>query len=256
MDSRVATIARYTVLEALRTRLPALVLASAGLLLLASLFVGALAVIETERFEAGFYAAGMRLAGAFIAGIYVLAAQAREFHDKGVELVLALDLERSHYIVGKLGGFTAIAALIALASALPLVLLAEPQAALQWALSFALELAIVVAFALFCMVTFSQLVPAAALLFAFYALARSLTAIRLMGANPVSGAGTLSHEVIAYTVEALALVLPALDGWTRTAWLLGERPAWSALAPLALQSALYVVLLAAAAMFDLHRRNF
>jgi ABC-type transport system involved in multi-copper enzyme maturation permease subunit len=256
MDSRITTIARYTLLEALRTRLPALVLATLLALLAASFFIESISVTEGARFQAGFYAASMRLACVFIATLYVLVSVVRELNDKGLDVALALDLPRSHYILGKLAGFLAIAALIALAASLPLAWLAAPQAAMQWAISLGLELAIVVALALFCILTFSQLTPAASFVLAFYLLARSLTAIRLMGAHPLAGADTLSHQVIQFLVEILALIVPAFDAWTQTAWLVNEPASWSALLQLAAQAALYVALLAAAAMFDFYRKNF
>jgi ABC-type Na+ efflux pump permease subunit len=255
MNCRIATIARYTLLEAARTRLPLLVLVALLAVLGASIFIEAISVTEGARFQTGIYAAGARLAAVFIAGVFVLVSVTRELDDKGMDVLLALDLPRSHYVLGKLAGFTAIAALIAVAATLPLAWLAGFPA-LQWMLSLGLELAIVVALALFCIVTFSQLTPAASFILAFYLLARALTAIRLMGAHPLTDATTLSHEVIRFVIEGLALVMPALDAWTQTAWLVNEPASWSALLLLAGQSALYVVLLAAATMFDFHRKNF
>jgi ABC-type transport system involved in multi-copper enzyme maturation permease subunit len=256
MDSRIATIARYTLLEARRTRLPVLVLATLLALLAASFFVEAIAVTEGARFQTGFYAAGARLACVFIAAMFVLVSVAREFNDKGLDVLLALDLPRSHYVLGKLAGFLGIAALIAAAAAVPLAWSAAPPALLQWTISLAVELALVAALALFCVVTFNQLTPAASFVLAFYLLARSLTAIRLMGAHPLSGADTLSHQVIQFVVETLALVVPALDAWTQTAWLVNQQAPWSAVFQLAALSALYVILLAAATMFDFYRKNF
>jgi hypothetical protein len=256
MDSRIATIARYTLLEALRTRLPALVLAVLLVLLGASYFIEALSVMEGARLQAGFYAASMRLACVFIAGLYVLVSMTREFDDKGLDVLLALDLPRSHFVLGKAAGFLAIAALIAAAAALPLAVLASPLAGAQWAASLGLELAIVVALALFCIITFNQLTPAAAFVLAFYLLARSLTAIRLMSEHPLAGTDTLAQQVIHFLVEALALVMPSLDAWTQTAWLVNAQAPWTTLAQLSAQCALYVALLVAATMFDLYRRNF
>jgi len=180
----------------------------------------------------------------------------REFNDKGLDVLLALDLPRSHYVLGKLAGYLAIAALIAVAAALPLLWFAPLAAVAQWAASLAVELAIVVAFALFAVVTLNHLTPAASLVLAFYLLARSLTAVRLMGAHPLAGADTLSHQVIGFMVETLALVVPALDAWTQTAWIVNGPAGWSATAPLLGIGALYVVLLAAATMFDFYRKNF
>jgi len=256
MDSRIATIAGHTLLEALRTRLPILVLATLLALLAASFFVEAIAITEGARFQAGFYAGGVRLACVFITAMVVLVSITREFNDKGLDVLLALDLPRSHYVLGKLAGFLGIAALIAVAVAVPLAWSAAPAAVLQWMLSLAVELAIVAALALFCVITFGQMTPAASFVLAFYLLARSLTAMRLMGAQPLAGADTLSHQVIRFLVETLALVMPALDAWTRTAWLVDQPAAWSAVLQLAGLSALYVALLAAATMFDFYRRNF
>jgi len=256
MDSRIATIARYTLLEALRTRLPFLVLLTLLVLLAASFFIETISVTEGERLQVGFYAASVRLAAVFVAGLYVLTSVTREFNDKGLDVVLALDLPRSHYVLGKLAGFLAIAALVAVAASLPLAWLAAPQAVVQWTLSLGFELAIVVALALFCVVTFQQLTPAASFVVAFYLLARALTAMRLMSAEPVSGAEALSHQVITVVVEALALVMPALDAWTQTAWLVNQPAAWAAIAELAVLSAIYVALLAAAAIFDFYRKSF
>jgi len=256
MDSRIAAIARYTLLEALRTRLAALVLVTLLILLAASFFVEAISVTEGARFQAGFYAASMRLAAVFIAAVYVLVSITREFNDKNLDVLLALDLPRSHYVLGKLAGFLAIAVLIAAAAALPLAWLAPAPGALQWAVSLAAELAIVVAFALFCVVTFNQLTSAASLVLAFYLLGRAVSAIRLMSAHPLTGADTFTHQSIQLMVEALALVIPALDQWTQTAWLVNEQAPWSALLELAGLSVLYVALLAGATMFDFYRKNF
>jgi len=255
MNSRIATIARYTLLEALRTRLPALILIALLATLGASLFIAAISVTEGARLQSGFYAAGARLASVFIAGIFVLVSITREFDDKGLDVLLALDLPRSHFILGKLAGYIAIAALIAISLSLPLAWLAAPQAALQWTISLVLELTIVVTLALFCVITFNHLTPAATFVLAFYLLSRALTAIRLMGAHPLTGADTLSHEVIRYLVEALALVMPSLDAWTRTAWLVNDPAPWPDILQLTGQSALYAALLTAATLFDFHRKN-
>jgi ABC-type transport system involved in multi-copper enzyme maturation permease subunit len=256
MNRQITTIARYTLLEALRTRLPGLALSAVALLGAASFFVQEIAIAESARLQTGFYAATMRLTAVFIIGLYVISSVTREFNDKGLDVVLALDLPRSHYILGKLVGFLVIGALVALAVSIPLAFLATPATALQWGASLAFELAIVVALSLFCVITFSQLMPAASFVLAFYLLARALTAIRLMGAHPLVDAGTLSHRFITMMMEGLALVMPALDGWTRTAWLVNHPAAWAEIGVLAGQSALYVVLLAGATMFDFYRKNF
>jgi len=255
MKIRIATIARYTLIEAVRTRLPLLTLAAIAVLLGASFFVREIAITESARFQTAFYAAAVRFGAAFIAALYVIASMSREFHDGVLDVALALDLPRSHYIAGKLAGFLAIAIVLAIAVSVPLAPLAGWEAAAIWGVSLACELGIVVALSVFCAVTFNQLMPAASVVLAFYILARSLTAIRLIGANPIADASALSHRVMAWLIEALSFVIPALDTWTRSAWLVSQPASWSMLAQIVAHGALFVAIFGAAAVFDMQRRN-
>ena len=252
----IATIARYTVIEALHTRLPLLVSCLILALGATSIFAQELAIAESTRFQAAIYAAGVRLATVFITGLYVLAAMAREFDDRGLDIVLALDLPRGHYLLGKLAGFLAVGILVAVAAAMPLAFTAAPSAALQWGISLGLELCVVIAFSLFCIVSLGQVMMAASVMVGFYLLARTLTAARLMAASPISGADSLPHQVMHWVTEGLALLMPGFDHWTRTAWIVDAPAAWLDIAALAGQGTLYVALLAAASMFDFYRRNF
>ena len=249
------TICRYTALEAIRTRVPATALLTLAVLLGTSLFIRELAVTETTRFQIGFYATAARLCAVFIASLYVLASISREFSDKGLEVLLALDVPRSHYICGKLAGFMLTACAIAVVLSLPLWVLAPAAAAGMWTVSLAIELALVTALSLFCIVTFTQLLPAAGFVAAFYLLARSVTAMRLMGSNPVAGQDTLSQQVSRGLVEGLGYLMPALDRWTDTAWLVNAAPEASVLLGIGVQGAIYIALLAAATLFDFYRRS-
>ncbi|MYM92227.1 ABC transporter permease, partial [Rugamonas sp. FT82W] len=56
-------------------------------------------------------------------------------------------------------------------------------------------------------------------------------------------------------IDALALLLPHLDAFTRTEWLLYHTGGLADLANVAAQTALAVGLLTAAALFDLYRKN-
>lgn len=252
----IPAIARYTVLEARRARLPLLLAAALAAMLALAFFVSELAVIESHRLRLTWYAAGARFVAVFVLAAHVLGSMTREFNDKGLDTLLALDLPRTHYILGKLGGFLVIGALVAMAVCLPLVPQVHLLPLLQWAMALTLELSVVAAFALFCVIAFGQFMPAAALVLAFYLLARSLTAIQLMSAHPLSGAGTWSHDVGRFMVDALALVLPALDRWPQTAWLIDTVLPWPDFALVSLQAGLYVILLCGAAMVDFQRRNF
>jgi ABC-type transport system involved in multi-copper enzyme maturation permease subunit len=256
MTHRIATIGRYTVLEALRTRLSLSTAALVCILLIASFFVREIAITDSARFQTAFYAASVRFGMVFVVALHVIASVSRDFQDKGLDMVLALDLPRSHYCLGKLAGFLAIAAAAALLAALPLFALTAPEPAVQWLASLALELALVASLSLFCVMTFTSLMPAASFVLAFYLLARAITAIRLIGSNPIAGGDAPSHQVLQMLVEGLALLVPALDGWTRTEWLVNEVAPWGALGAITLHGALFIAIFSAAAVFDMHRRNF
>ena len=71
----------------------------------------------------------------------------------------------------------------------------------------------------------------------------------------VTVSGTPSHQAISLLVDALALLLPALDRFAQSAWLVDSAASWQVLGANAVQALLYIVLLGAAAMSDFYRRN-
>ena len=139
--------------------------------------------------------------------------------------------------------------LVAVTSLLLLLQVSLP-AVLQWGIALVLELSVIAAFSLFCEIAFGQFIPAAALVLAFYLLARSLTAIQLIRAHPLSGAGMLSNNVGRWMVKVLTLVMLALDRWAQTSCLTDTLAPWSTFVVLLAQAAMYLALLTGAAMVD------
>jgi hypothetical protein len=78
--------------------------------------------------------------------------------------------------------------------------------------------------------------------------------LQLIADGPLSDA-SLSQQVINHALAAIAFLLPRMDQFTRTEWLLYSTATASELLALAAQSAIYFGLLLAAALFDFHRRN-
>jgi hypothetical protein len=252
---RILTLARFTLLEAWRTRLPLLFVSALALIFAAAFFFQQLAITESARVQIVFSASASRLVAVFVLSLHILTSVVREFNDKGLELTLSFDLRRSHYIAGRALGYLAIALVMALLAGAAQLLLAPAAAVLQWSASLALELAVVAALSLFCVMTFTQLMPAASFVAGFYLLARALAAIQLMSNSPLAIENPASHQVMAWLIDGLALVLPALDRFTQSAWLVDAAAGWPAIAACAVQAAVYATLLIAAAMFDFYRRN-
>ena len=212
MKNRIATIARYTVLEAVRTRLPLLTLVTVGIFFTASFFVREIAIAESVRFQIAFYAATVRLAIVFIAALYAIASVAREFQDKGLDVALALDLPRSHYIVGKLGGFMAIGVGLATAASLPLIALSGWEVVTIWGISPGTRAGRGARAECLCVVTFNQLMPRQVSYRLLFVCAHHQRD-SLISANPIADAYTLSHRAMHALVEGIALIVPALDEW-------------------------------------------
>ena len=215
MRSRqITTIARFTLIEAFRTRLLWLFVIVLALILGAAYFMQQLAITESARMLIAFTAAATRLAAVFVLSLHILTSMVREFNDKGLELTLSFDLRRAHYILGRLSGYTLIALLMALVATLPQLALAPLPAALQWGLSLALELAIMAALSLFCIVTLTQLMPAASFVGCFYLLARALSAIRLISrATPRST--TTSRQ---YVASRCTCKVDTISSWCECWW--------------------------------------
>lgn len=252
---RIRVIAAFTWLEAIRTRLPWVVVGMALVLLVASLFVRSLALTESTRIQLGFLSATLRFATVFVVCLHVLGSMLREAQDRGTELLLSIDITRFEYLAGKALGFVVVAAGIGAVFAAPIVVIAPYPEGLKWLVSLILEAWIIVAAALFCVITFNQLMIAATFVLAFYLLARVIASVVLVSSASFLAASGSAPEWLATGIKAVALLLPGLDEFTRTGWLLDEPVGWPTLVRLAGQAAIYVVLLLAAALFDLYRKN-
>ena len=253
---RIGAIARYTVLEAWRNRLIVLAVVAVVLLTLLSLFARELAVTESGRLQTAILASTLRVASVFLVALHILNGLTREFNDKVLELMLSLDLPRPAYLVGKFLGFAIVALAVAAIVTVPVGVLAPIHAALAWGCSLAMELLIISALSVFCITTFTQPLPAAAFVTAFYLLARSITAIQLMSGSSLLAVDGFGQKASAMLADAFALALPRMDAFTQTAWLVNDAVARPALLDIFLQTTAYVGLLLAAAMFDLYRKNF
>jgi ABC-type Na+ efflux pump permease subunit len=249
-----AILARSVLLEARRGGLPWLALASVVVGVGLAAFVSQVALTESLALQTAVIAALLRACAVFLVAAQVTSSTLREIQDKGLELMLSLPLSRSTQYLARLAGFIACGAAIALVFALPLLFWSRPAAVALWGAALACETALVAAAALFFAMTLGQFVPAIAATAGLYLLARSIGAIQAIAGGALAESSFASRAA-QHAVDAVALLLPPLEDLTRTAWLLYEPPSVGAYA-LAIGSALlYTVLLAAAGLFDFHRRS-
>lgn len=251
----IATLARITLIEAVRNRLlwlaAAIIVAALGL----AQFLSQVAITESREIQIALLAAPLRVAAVFMVAVFVITSTVREFNDKIVELLLSLPAPRSFYFLGKFAGYAAVAAIVALLSALPLAPFAGTPGLVVWTVSLFCELLIVAAISLFCVLSFAQVVPAFAAVAGFYLLSRSMAAMQIIAGAPLQEP-TFADRAVRIIVELIALVLPSLDHMTQTTWLLGPSPGVSVLGGVLGQTSIYLLLIGAASLFDLYRRNF
>ncbi len=249
-----AILARSVVLEARRGGLPWLVLGALAVALALAAFVAQVALTESLALQLSVFAAVLRASAVFLIAAQVTASALREIEDKGLELVLSLPISRAAHYLGRLTGFAACGALMALVFAAPLLFWAPPAAVALWGLSLAFESALIAAAALFFAMTLAQFVPALAATVGLYLLARSIGAIQAIADGAFAEASPASRFA-QHAADAIALVMPNLDEMTRTAWLLYEAPPAGAYAAALGSAGIYIVLLSAAGLFDFYRRS-
>jgi ABC-type Na+ efflux pump permease subunit len=249
-----AILARLALLEARRGGLPWLAAASVAAAFGLAAFLSQVALTEGRSLQVAVVAALLRAFAVFLVALQVSASVMREREDKGLELMLSLPLTRASHYLGRLAGFGAMAAALALVFALPLLAWVSPATVALWAVSLMLEGTLVAAAALFFAMTLAQPVPAIAATIGLYLLARSMAAIQAIAAGPLVEP-SLASQAARFCVDAVALLLPRLDTVTQTEWLLYGSPGMAAYGAAIGALAVYIALLAAAGLFDFYRRS-
>lgn len=256
MYRAIHAIARFTLLEAVRTRLPWLLAAGVAVAVAAALFAGSIAITESAEVRAVVLGSCLRLFVVLVVASFVVTSMVRETHDKGVELVLALSLPRAAYYFGKLLGHALVAIGAALAAGATATVFAPAAAAAVWGASLACELVVVAALALLTVLTFSQVPAALCAVLAVYALARMLDALLLIAHGPVIAASGPADRVMIVLLDGIGHLLPHLARFAPSEWLAYHEASWAQVLPNLGQAAVFLVLLVAASLFDLYRKDF
>lgn len=252
----IATVARYSLLEARYNRLVWLVAALlvGGFALVE--FIGAILLAEQRAIQAGLLGSLLRIGAVLLLGLHVVTSLLREQQDRTIDLLLAMDAPRAHYALGKLFAFVAMAAALAGVLALATLVHARPPDALRWGLSLFCELTLIAALATLLAFTFRQVVTALAALVAIYVAARAMGALQLMMIDPIGARSGPGQQIIEGFLNILAWLLPDLWRFTDAAWLARGAGDWGEVGLVLGQTLVYLPLLVAAALFDLYRRAF
>lgn len=247
---------RYVAVTAFRDRLLAALVGTLALVLLVASYLDEMALAEGQALKLAYAGAASRLVLVLGLIVFISFHVRRLYETREIETILSRPIGRASFLLGYAGGL----ALAALALVLPVGAVlwlagGDPAGVALWTLSQALECLIVVALGLFCAVILESAVAASLAAFAFYALARLATFFLDIGTKQAAGDPSLFGQVLAWTIKALSLLMPRLDLFGQTGWLVYGPDPTQALLPLA-QAAVYLPLLLAAALVDLRRKRF
>ena len=248
------TIARVTFFEAVRNRLLVLVIVAViGLFGLAE-FIGELSITETRQVQAAISSSLLRIFSISVICLFVITSLLKELNDKNLEIILSLPMPRHHYLFGKLFGYAGLSLLISIMVSLPLFLYAPAFEVICWCLSLFCEQMLVASLSFVCLLTFSNVTLSFITVMAFYLLSRSMEAICLLSAGPILQSGTVSQDFMHAMLSAIALLLPDLNAFSQSDWLVYGVD-FTDMQTALIQTLLYLAILVSAGLFDLYRKN-
>ena len=248
------TIGRFTFFEAMRSRLFIMLVVGVICLLGLTVFVGEIAITESKQTQVLLFASILRVFIVCTVALFVITSISREFNDKGFELILSLPLTRTSYYLGKFSGFIVFALVMLVLPCAMLLLFSSFSSVMFWSLSLLCEQIIVIAMSLLCVFTFSNVTIAFTSVISFYLLSRTMYAIQLISESPILEYKTASQEFINQLVDVLAFVLPEINIFTKSEWLIYDFD-MSLMFPIFVQTSIYFVILFAAGLFDLYRKD-
>ncbi len=253
---QLSTFAQTIVQEAVHSRLilTCMVVFAVGVGL--ALFLGEIAITETRQIQSGILAAFLRIAIVFILTLFTISSMVRDINDNTVLIYLSLPLKRSVFLLGKFSGYALVAFCLCILAACMLVLFSPLSNVWPWVISLFLESLLVVVFGLACALSFVNIPAAFAAVTGFYFLSRSIGAVVLMAHGPMVTSDSIGDSIMTAFVEGLAFLLPALDRFTRSEWIMHGQAnpvEWSTIIP---QTIIYLLLLFSVALFDFYRKNF
>ena len=220
------------------------------------LFAQSISITEGDLTLVAIVATLMRLVTIVSLGLLIATSVSREFQSQALDVVLASDITRAEFYLGKFFGYATNALLICCLLMICLLMMAPLFQALLWGMSLFFEALIVIAFALFCSFSFSQQTITLCLILGFYVLSRSISAITLIAETPAIRDDSLFQTLVPYLIDALATLLPDFSRFTQTQWLVYESGAVSELSLLFIQTFIYTSLLIFAGLVDFYRKNF
>lgn len=245
---------RYILLTSYRSRMMGGLVAALAAVAGVSAFIGHTALVEHAQTGVALAGGGMRwvlAAGVVLLGCF---ATRQMYASREILWLASLPLSRVRLVLGLMGGFGILATVLAALAGLLLALMAPPEGApALFFVSLWGEALMLTALSVALGLMFQSAVTAAMGALGFYVLAR--LSILLVGAAEAGASlspGWLDYANY-YVLSGIGLLLPRLDMFGKTEWLVyGADP--ERLLPLLAQTVIYAGLLSVMAVVDFRRK--
>lgn len=247
-------IVRLVILTALRDRLFVGLIALLAMSAASAVFLSGTALTEQVETATVFAAGAGRVV--LVLGLTIFAALHIQtlFETREVEAVLSRAISRPRFVVAYWLGLAAVAAALAACFGTAIMLITPLKlGAFLWVCTLIAECIIIMAVVVFAGLMLERATPTVFFTMGFYGLARLMgffVSIR-ESATDFSAATAFVKRML----DAILLFIPRLDLFAQTQWLVYGAGQFE-LAYLALQTALFLTLVLAAASYDLNRKQF
>lgn len=250
------TTLRYLLLCALRDRLfLGLLLGVVAATLIAST-LGGTALLEEKEMALSYAGGVSRVILAVGLSVFVCFHVRHSFDSREMDVMLSRPLSRPRLVFAHWLGFAVVALLLVLPTCLAIAALGPVHLSgfLAWSVSLLLEGWLLIALALFASLMLKSAVASVMVTLGFYALSR-LMAFFVLTADSFTIQGPLLMAC-KYALKCLAVLVPRLDFFGQTAWLVygaGLPELWWRFV---VQAAVFIPLLLAASALDFQRKEF
>jgi len=252
------TSIRYILICALRDKLFIGLIAGVLIAAFISSMLGGTAFLEEHEMALSYAGASARLM--LIVGLITFCC----FHVKSaldtreIDVMLSRPISRPKLVIAYWLGFAAVSLLLVAPTAL-VVCAIGPQSYTgfaAWATSLLLETWFVVAMALFASLALKSAVSSVMACLGFYVLSRMMAFFTMDADSLYNTANSPLIMVSKYALKAISAILPRLDFFAKTEWLVYGVSSAGQWRLFLLQTLIYVPLLLAAAVIDFNRKEF
>ena len=220
------------------------------------MLIGGAAIVEKRELSVVYVATATRLIMVVGLVLFVCFHMRRSFESREVELMLSRPLSRTAFVFAHVISFILLALIATVIAAIVVGFVAQPEpvALLRWSLSLWLECCIMVLTALFFSLALPSAVANVLACFGFYVLSRMIGL--LTGIAQSTSGDNLALRLVGQAMEAISIIIPRLDLFGQTSWLIYGVGGEIGFSVIAIQALVYAPLIIAAAVFDMKRWQF